>query len=84
MPGDLGRSRDKFLSASDNYRAVRSAAEELGPDMDSAKRQKRKEYEQRAKVHRSEVGDLYARLERQVRQERHQEWRLAWRRSDMA
>ena len=69
--------RDRFLNASDNYRAALEAAEELRPDMDPAKHQKRQEYEQRTKVHRSEVGDLYARLERQVRRELHQEWRPA-------
>jgi hypothetical protein len=73
--------RDKFLHASDSYRAVQGAADELGPAKDPAAQQKRKEVEERAEVLRGEVGDLYARLERQVRQELQQEWRPAWRRS---
>jgi hypothetical protein len=74
--------RDRFLNASDSYRAALVAAEELRPDMDPGLQQKRQEYEQRAEVHRREVGDLYALLERQVRQELHQEGRPARRKPD--
>jgi hypothetical protein len=53
------------------------AAEELGPDPDPAKQQQRKEYQECAQIHRDEVSALYARLERQVRQELQQEGRPA-------
>jgi hypothetical protein len=69
--------RDSLLRASDSYRAVRGAAEELGPDPDPAKQQQRKEYQECAQIHRDEVSALYARLERQVRQELQQEGRPA-------